>query len=100
MIEWSWRLEGKRRIWWGSSSEAERWQRFLPLLRGARVAAIALVGRIPEIDIAFSNGLHIVSCMTAEGDPEWGLLSYASGQTVSVGVQAGQLIRTVEAHKS
>jgi hypothetical protein len=92
IIEWSWRIEGKRRIWCGSWSDAERWPRALKCLQDATVVAVSATGRIPEIDITLSNGLHIVSCMTAEGDPEWGLVRRRGGEILSVGVSAGRLV--------
>jgi hypothetical protein len=94
MVEWSWRIEGKRRIWCGSWSDAERWPRAFLRLQDATVIAVSLVGRLPEIDIALSNGLHVVSCMTAEGDPEWGLIKRQDG--LSVGVLAGRLVLASE----
>lgn len=96
MIEWSWRIEGKRRIWCGSWSDRERWARIMPRLKDASVAAVSLTGRLPEIDLAFSNGIHLVSCMTAEGDPEWGLISRRGDEKISVDVRAGRLVRTTE----
>jgi hypothetical protein len=33
------------------------------------VAGASLFGRLPEIDIALSSGLHVVSLMTTQGDP-------------------------------
>jgi hypothetical protein len=96
MIEWSWRIEGKRRIWCGSWSDEERWTRMFLRLQGARVAAISATGRIPEVDLALNNGLHVVSCMTAEGDPEWGLLKRNGEETTSVGVSAGRLVLTAD----
>jgi hypothetical protein len=72
-IEWSWRIEGKRRIWCGSWSDENRWPRVFACLLGSKVASISLVGRLPEIDMGLANGLHIVSMMTAEGDPQWAL---------------------------
>ena len=56
LIEWSWRIEGKRRIWCGSSSDEGRWTRAFPYLLGTRVASIAVYGRLPEIDLCLSNG--------------------------------------------
>jgi hypothetical protein len=92
MIEWSWRIEGKRRIWCGSWSEGERWPRAFKRLAGASVDSVGLVGRISEIDIGLSNGLHVVSMMTREGDPEWGLIRRAESGSTSVGVSAGRLV--------
>jgi hypothetical protein len=88
----SWRIEGKRRIWCGSSSDAERWPRAFLRLQDATVTAVSVVGRLPEIDIALGSGLHVVSCITTEGDPEWGLIKRQGGQTLSVGSLAGRLM--------
>ena len=92
IIEWSWRIEGKRRIWCGSWSDADRWPRAFLRLQDARVTAVSVTGRLPEIDIALSNGLHVVSFTTIEGDPEWGLIRREGGGTTSIGVLAGRLV--------
>jgi len=92
MIECGWRIEGKRCIWCGSRSDQARWQRALQRLQHAKVTAVSLVGRLPEIDVALSHGLHVVSCTTVEGDPEWGLIRRVGGEAASVGVLAGRLI--------
>jgi hypothetical protein len=73
MIEWSWRIEGKRRIWCGSWSDGARWPRAFKRIEGARVVSVSLCGRLPEIELTLSNGLHVLSMMTAEGDPAWAL---------------------------
>jgi hypothetical protein len=99
MIEWSWRIEGKRRIWCGSWSDTQRWQRAFLRLQDARVASVSLMGRLPEIDLTLSNGLHVVSCMTAEGDPEWGIIKRNGSETTSVRVEAGRLVLTVDLTK-
>ena len=91
MIEWSWRIEGKRRIWCGSWSDGERWPRAFARLQNGSVASVALVGRLYEIDLGLTNGLHLVSMMTAEGDPEWALIKRADGDSRSIGVRAGKL---------
>jgi hypothetical protein len=90
-IEWSWRLEGKRRIWCGSWSDEERWLPFLNTLIGTTVSKVELFGRLPEVDVMFSNGLHLLSLMTADGDPEWGFINRGSGHK-SVRVRAGRLV--------
>jgi len=88
MIEWSWRIEGKRRIWCGSWSEETRWPRTFTRLEGATVLSLALSGRLPEVVLTLSNGLHLLSMMTAEGDPAWAL---TKTEGVAVYVRAGQL---------
>jgi hypothetical protein len=91
-IQWSWRIEGKRRIWCGSWSDGERWPRAFERLQGAKVASVALQGRLPEIILGFDKGLHLVSMMTAEGDPSWRLSNRQDGNSTSVRVVAGRLV--------
>jgi hypothetical protein len=91
MIEWSWRVEGKRRIWCGSWSDGERWPRAFARLQNASVASITLTGRLPEIDLGLTNGLHLVSAMTAAGDPSWTLSKRVDSASLSLAVRAGRL---------
>jgi hypothetical protein len=93
IIEWSWRVEGKRLVWGGSWSEADRWARLLPRLQNTSVTSISLTGRLPEIAVTFSNGLHLLSFTTVEGDPEWALLTHRGSETYSVSVQSGRLVK-------
>jgi hypothetical protein len=90
MIEWSWRVEGKRRIWCGTFSDGERWPRAFSRLEGANVASVTLYGRLPEIDLGLSNGLHLLSMMTAGGDPAWKLSKQAEGTSACVRVRSGR----------
>jgi hypothetical protein len=73
MIHWSWRIEGPRSILCGSWSNERRWPAAFARLLDARVLEISIFGRLPEIDLGLSNGLHVVSLMTAEGQPQWTL---------------------------
>lgn len=91
-IEWSWRIEGKRRIWCGSWSDGERWPRVFARLQGQPVSSIELVGRLPEVYLQFANGLYLASMMTAESDPVWSLSHRQDYASVSIGVRAGRLI--------
>jgi len=91
MIQYSWRIEGKRRIWCGSWSDGARWPRVFARLEGTKVASVSLYGRLPEIDLTLSNGLHLLSMMTWEGDPDWALLKRNQEHSDSVCVRAGRL---------
>jgi hypothetical protein len=91
MIEWSWRIEGKRRIWCGSWSDGERWPRAFARLQNGSVASIQLIGRLPELDLGLTNGLHLLSFMTAEGDPAWALIKRRDAASQSISVRAGRL---------
>ncbi len=90
MIEWSWRIEGKRLIWCGSWSDGERWPRAFSRLMAATVTSVKLLGRLPEIQIDLSNGLHVLSVMTAEGDPSWALMDRQNNS--SRRVRSGRLV--------
>ena len=61
MIEWSWRVEGRRSILWGSWTDEARWPRGLACLAKGTVVRATTFGRLPEIDLALSTGLHLVS---------------------------------------
>ena len=91
MIEWSWRVEGARHIWCGSWSDGERWPRVFARLLNGSVVSLQLEGRLPEIHFTLTNGLHLLSTMTAEGDPAWALIRREDGASRSVSVVAGRL---------
>jgi hypothetical protein len=90
-IEWSWRIEGKRRIWCGSWSDESRWNRFFSMMSGSRVISVTLFGRLPEIDLHLSNGLHVLSMMTADGDPEWSIFDSRHDPSKCLFVKNGRL---------
>lgn len=60
-------------------------------MEGAKVESVSLYGRLPEIDLNLSNGLHLLSMMTSEGDPDWVLLRRNQENSDSVYVRAGRL---------
>ena len=78
MIEWSWRVEEEHAILCGSWSDEQGWQEVFKSLVGRRVENIALHGRLPELSVALSGGIHIASFMTAEGQPAWTIFNDAS----------------------
>lgn len=73
MIEWSWRVERPRSILIGSWSANRRWPRVFERMRGTTVTDVGFQGLLPEIAVVLSNGLRVVSFMTAEGQPAWAL---------------------------
>jgi len=98
MIEWGWRIEGKRRIWCGSWSDEERWPRALGCLQGKTITSLQLFDRIPEIDIGLSNGLHLLSMMTGEGDPQWGLGRRVPHGSTWLSVKSSRLVLKDSSH--
>ena len=71
MIEWSWRIEERLSIICGSFSDETLWPRGCSALLNQKLIGADCFGRLPEIDLSFSNGTHLVSFMTAHGGPEW-----------------------------
>lgn len=91
MIEWSWRIEGRRRILCGSWGNEERWPKALSLLKHRRVVKAFLFGRLPEIALELDGGLSVVSFMTSEPDPAWVLFDRRGEQVRSLRVRRGIL---------
>jgi hypothetical protein len=90
-ITWSWRIEDLTSIIAGSWSEEEEWPPIFDRLTGATVTDVSLFGRLPEVQIGFSNGLFLCSMMTADGDPEWGISKRIGSRVETVCVKAGAL---------
>jgi hypothetical protein len=91
LIEWSWRVESEAAIEGGSFSEENKWPVLLRRMEGSTVVDLRLHGRLPEIEMILSNGLRLLSFMTANGQPAWslivrvspkGALSVNNGKTV------------------
>jgi hypothetical protein len=93
-IEWSWRVENAESIICGSWSEEELWEPAFQLVRSSSVSGLSIFGRIPEIDLALADGLHLVSFMTAEGQPEWSLADRRSTPHVWLTVRKGILFES------
>jgi hypothetical protein len=71
MIEWSWRVERARSIEVGSWSSDRQIDAGIARLAGPEIVHLRVVGRIPELEISFSDGRWLHSFMTAEGQPSW-----------------------------
>ena len=97
MIEWSWRIEDERSILCGSWSDEELWHRVFATLSGSRVSQVDLFGKLPEIHIGLSNGLQVLSFMTAEGFPAWTLFDRRHAQERWLGVEENGLRITAKA---
>ncbi len=91
-IEWSWRIEGRKLIWCGSWSDEEKWLPTFSRLLKTTVTSVNFWVRLPEIEVGFSNGLHLVSMMTAEGDPQWSLSKRCSTGYDGLSSRLGSLV--------
>lgn len=90
-VEWSWRIEDATSILCGSWSEDALWEPTFDLIRGSHVEGMTMFGRLPEIDLALSGGRHLVTFMTAEGQPEWAITDSRSEPQTWLAVRNGAL---------
>ncbi|WP_157133094.1 hypothetical protein [Roseobacter sp. SK209-2-6] len=84
MIEWSWRIDGKKSIICGSWSDEEDWQRGFSVIGGQSVSGISLLGKLPEIQIDFANGASCTSFMTEKGQPSWAIFDRTTDESKTV----------------
>ena len=91
MIEWDWRIEEGQSILCGSSSDEVLWQPAFDRLIGSHVLDVSTFGRLPEIAVALSGDLHVVSFMTAEGDPEWALFDRRQEGLITIHSRSGEV---------
>ena len=89
MIEWSWRIEDGPSIACGSWSDENLWAPTFARLIGRIVEDVSTFGRLPEVMVRLSGDLHVVSFMTAEGDPAWTLFDRRGLRPVAMSCRAG-----------
>ena len=90
-VEWSWRIEDDGGILCGSWSEDDLWEPSLARLLHARVASLALFGRLPEVELATSEGLRFVTFSTTDGQPRWHIIDRRCDPARWFTVRGGQL---------
>ncbi len=73
MLEWSWRIEKKKSVFFGSFSGERKIANGLQSLVGRKIVSVAAEGRLPELVICLSGSVWIHSFTTVEGHPEWTL---------------------------
>lgn len=93
-IEWSWRIEDETSIICGSWSDEDLWEPAFDLVRSSSVTALSTFGRIPEIDLALTGGLHLVSFMTSDGQPEWAVADRRAKPRIWLSVRDGILFES------
>ena len=79
MIEWSWRVERLRSIWFGSFNTKREIENRLEKLVGLTIESIGVECRLPEIVVALSNKKRVHSFTTSDGQPDWILFFNNSG---------------------
>ncbi len=72
-LEWGWRIEKRRSIWFGSDSDDRRISSQLPKLLGARARGVSVYGRLPEIQVNLDDRFWLTSFTASGTKPEWAL---------------------------
>jgi hypothetical protein len=93
MLEWSWRVERLRSIWFGSFSGDRKIKNGLAKLKGLKVLGVTVEGRLPELVIRLSGNTWVHSFNTVESQPEWCLFLPSGGWVDS---HIGKLRRTID----
>lgn len=75
MIEWSWRVENKYEIEFGSWSDDSEFPNLLRKLDGLTLQDITFQSRLPEVIVQLSDDMWVCSFSTVEGDPEWAIIT-------------------------
>lgn len=91
MIEWSWRVEDAHSIMCGSWSDEDLLPPTFGRLLGRSVVDLSTFGRLPEVILSLSGDLHVVSFMTADGDPAWALFDRRGPAQITIGCRSGKI---------
>jgi hypothetical protein len=75
MIQWSWRIENPRSILTGSWGSEDQWPKVFRSLLRLVVTEVSFFSTLPELQVTLSNGKRVSSFMTAEGQPQWAVIS-------------------------
>jgi len=100
-LQWDWRLEGRRTILCGRTTDAAISARSLRLLKSGVVRSVGLVGYMKELEVFLTNDLRLQSFSCSRGDPQWCLLDNRERPTLykclgarSLGLVAQTFTRT------
>jgi hypothetical protein len=73
MLEWDWRVEKRKSIYFGSGSYARKIRNGLRALVGRTVEDVYTEGRLPELVLCLSGGIWIHTFAIYERHPQWTL---------------------------
>lgn len=87
---YNWRLERAASIHCGRASTHLIRQKAAVGIRGSTVTAASTAGRIPELEIGFSNRLWLTTFVESKGQPEWSV-SFNNSKPEHLCVARGRL---------
>jgi hypothetical protein len=96
LIASGWRIEGRGLALCDSESDDSHWQEVFRGLMNATVEVVSLVGELPEIALALSNELRLISMTGAQRSPQWTLFDNRKNRAGWAAIKSG--ILTIETH--
>jgi len=85
-----WRIERPRSIFGSRDCSRRRQNSMSTGLLGSTITAVSTFGRIPELQVGFSNGQWIATFSLTPGNPEW-QVSFRTPATIHLCTQNGRL---------
>ncbi len=82
-LTWGWRVEGRRSVLCSFLTENLPWPKLLACLTRGTIASVAITGRLPEISVEFSTGLHIVSIRVEPLYPDWAIFDRTGAKSAT-----------------
>jgi hypothetical protein len=68
-----WRVESGSEVLFGTLNSNQEIERGILSLLGTKIERLSIVGRVPELEIQFSNGYCLRSMVMVSGQPEWAI---------------------------
>ena len=90
-IEWSWRIENVSSIVCGSWSDEDKWESAFHLVRNQKLQRITMYARLPELDLQFANGHHVLSFNTTDEQPVWFIIDRRQEPAGTLMIDQGDL---------
>jgi hypothetical protein len=90
MVEWSWRVESRGAVQFGSWSNDKKMDAGIERIKGRSVLDISLVGRLPEVYVELSGARWVHTFMTREGQPTW--ILFLPGETLIM-FRGGRIVK-------
>jgi hypothetical protein len=85
-----WRVEGALSVLGSRSSSARQRTCLTERFLGSTVSSATIVGRLPELQLGFSNGMWLVTFNLPKGQPDWSV-AFLSGPVAHLFVNRGRL---------
>ncbi len=89
MLEWDWRVEKGKAIWFSSRNCVTKREKGLASLTGETLRSVMVEGRLPELVIELSNDRWIRSFGLVEEQPTWTVFPKRGGWITS---RSGELV--------